>query len=274
MSYAAVITQVQCDSDAAPRLACAVDMAERFDAALIGVGAEMVPPLAFDGGLSGIEADWIVSMNDSIQARLNLARKSFLEASKELGARAIWSSGLQMPALAVAAASRAADLVVAGGCTRRNDAYAVAPAAELALTSGRPVLITPAHGRALAARTILFAWKDSREARRALSDAMPFLEGAEAVHVIEACAANDKEDADYRVQDVASALRRRGVKAQAETVVRPHATGGDILDQAARLGADLVICGAYGHSRLGEWVFGGVTQDLLSQDDVYLLLSH
>jgi len=53
-----------------------------------------------------------------------------------------------------------------------------------------------------------------------------------------------------------------------------HADGFQILRQASLQGADLIICGAYGHSRLGEWVFGGVTADLLSQDQAYLLLSH
>jgi nucleotide-binding universal stress UspA family protein len=76
------------------------------------------------------------------------------------------------------------------------------------------------------------------------------------------------------VDDVAAALKRRGIKAEGKVVQDPHPDGFQILRQASLVDADLIVCGAYGHTRLGEWVFGGVTRDLLSQDDRYLLLSH
>jgi len=76
------------------------------------------------------------------------------------------------------------------------------------------------------------------------------------------------------VDDVAAALVRRGAKAQGKVVADAHADGMEILRQAALVDADLIVCGAYGHTRFGEWVFGGVTRDLLSQDDRYVLLSH
>jgi nucleotide-binding universal stress UspA family protein len=273
MTYSAVITQVQCDADASGRLACAVDMAGRFDAALIGVGAEMIQPIAYDTGLSGVGAGWIVEVRESIEARLKLARGAFFDAAKPLGSRTVWISELQMPATALSAASRAADLVVAGG-GRREDQYSSAPIGELVLSCGRPVLVAPAGGGQLSAKTILVAWKDTREARRALSDALPFFLKADHVEVVELCAKADAEDARCHVDDVAAALRRRGVKASAMVLVEPHPTGQHLLAQARRTGADLIVSGAYGHSRLGEWVFGGITQDLLSQDALHLLLSH
>jgi nucleotide-binding universal stress UspA family protein len=275
MTYAAVLVHVQPDSDAAPRLACALDVAERFGAAVIGVGAEMIPPLAFDGGFYSLEADWATAMREAIDERLKLARKQFADAAKELGNKAVWESGLQLPAPAIAAASRAADLIVAGGTTNRHsDPYRDAAPGELALTSGRPILVAPSHGPALTGKRVLLAWKDTREARRALSDAMPFLEGAEAVHVVAVCPEIDAEQAKIQVDDVAAALKRRGIKAEGKVVQDPHPDGFQILRQASLVDADLIVCGAYGHTRLGEWVFGGVTRDLLSQDDRYLLLSH
>ena len=275
MTYAAVLTHVQADAAAAPRLKCATDIAQRFGAALIGVGAEMIPPLAFDGGFYSLEADWATAMRQSIEDRLKIARKSFREATKDVVADAVWECGLQLPAPAVTAASRAADLIVAGGAPHNmNDAYRDCTPAELAITSGRPVLVAPPTAPPLAAKHIVLAWKDTREARRAMADAMPFFEKAEHVTVLAVCPQIDAEQVKLQVEDVAAALRRRGIKAEAKVVEHAHPDGFQILRQASLAGADLIVSGAYGHSRLGEWVFGGVTADLLSQEEVYLLLSH
>jgi len=275
MSYAAVMTHVQADAEAAPRLACAVEIAERFGAALRGVAAEMVPPLALDGGFYSLEADWTNAMRETIEGRLKQARAQFREATAEFGDCASFCSGMQLPGPAVAAASRAADLIVAGGAPRQiADAYRDCAPAELAITSGRPVLVAPLAAPPLSARQVLLAWKDTREARRAMSDAMPFFEQAERVVVTAVCPEREAENARIEVEDVAAALKRRGVNAEAKVVVHAHPDGFQILRQASLEGADLVVCGAYGHSRLGEWVFGGVTADLLSQDQVYLLFSH
>lgn len=275
MSYAAVITHVQADPEASPRLACAVEIARRFDAALIGVAAEMIPPLAFDGGYYSVEADWVTAMRDTIEGRLKTASSAFSSATSAFGDRAVFLSGLQLPTPAIAAASRAADLIVAGGSPHKmHDPYMCCDAAALAITAGRPVLVAPPTAPPLQAKRVLLAWKDTREARRALSDAMPFFERAEQVIVSAVCPEREAEQVGLEVEDVAAALRRRGIKAEGKVVQLPHPDGFQILRQAGLEGADLIVCGAYGHSRLGEWVFGGVTADLLSQDQVYLLLSH
>jgi nucleotide-binding universal stress UspA family protein len=275
MTYCALITHVQADAEAQPRLACAVDIARRFDAALIGVGAEMIQPLAFDYGYASLEGEWITAMRASIEERLKIARKRFHEATCGFGEKASFASGMQLPVPAVAAASRAADLIVAGGAPRSlHDGYSNCSPAELALTSGRPVLVAPPEAPPLIAKTILLAWKDTREARRAMADALPFLHRAERVVVVAVCTQADAANAKTEVDDVAAALKRRGVKAEAKVVEHIHADGFQVLCQASLEGADLVVCGAYGHTRMGEWIFGGVTRDLLSQDETFLLLSH
>ena len=275
MSYSAVMTHVQADEAGAPRLACAIDIAQRFHAALIGVAAEMIPPLAFDGGYFSVEAEWQVAMRQQIEDRLKAAKKAFHAATVGLGARASFECGVQLPEPAVAAASRAADLIVAGGAPRgRSDPYMSCAPAQLAISSGRPVLVAPPDAPPLLAKNILLAWKDTREARRALTDATPFFEQAERVVVAGICPEAEAENVRIEVDDVAGALRRRGVKAEAKVIHDPHPDGFQILRQASLAGADLIVCGAYGHSRLGEWVFGGVTADLLAQDQTYLLFSH
>jgi len=275
MTYAAVITHVQADPEARPRLACAVETTRRFEADLIGVAAEMIPALAVDGGYYSVEADWITAMRELIDTRLEEARQVFRQATADLGERASFACGIQPPDQAIATASRAADLIVAGGCARKHrDAYRDCSPAELAITSGRPVLVAPPSARALEAKQILLAWKDTREARRAMSDAMPFLAAAERVVVAAVCPESFAEASGRQVADVARALTRHGVKAESKVVADAHPDGFQILRQASLEGADLIVCGAYGHSRLGEWVFGGVTADLLSQEEVYLLFSH
>jgi len=214
-------------------------------------------------------------MRTTIDERLEKAREVFKAASQRLGERTAFACGMQLPAPAVAGASRAADLIVAGGAPRRmHDGYRDCAPGELAITCGRPVLVAPPTAPPLAAKQILLAWKDTREARRALTDALPFLEQAERVAVTAVCLKDDADQTQIQVDDIAAALRRRGIKAEAKVVEHAHADGFQILRQANQEGADLIVCGAYGHTRLGEWVFGGVTADLLSQDEVYLLLSH
>jgi len=165
--------------------------------------------------------------------------------------------------------------VVGGGARRHESPYRDVTPAALTLQAGRPVLVVPTNGQPLSAGKIVLAWKDTREARRALTDAMPFFESAEGVLVLEVCEGDGVEDARIRTEDVAESLRRRGVKADAKVVTQDHHPASvRILDEAAAIGADLIVLGCYGHSRLGEWVFGGVTRDLLDQDEIYLLLSH
>jgi|HubBroStandDraft_1064217.scaffolds.fasta_scaffold40983_4 nucleotide-binding universal stress UspA family protein len=274
MSYAAVITHVQPDPEAAPRLGCAVAIAERFKAGLIGIAAEMTPPLAFDGGFYSLEADWTTAMRATVDERLAKSKQVFREATAAFGERAAFASGMQLPAPAIAAASRAADLIVAGGAPRTRDAYRDCSPAELAISSGRPVLVAPPAAPPLAGKQVLLAWKDTREARRALSDAAPFFEAADRVTVVAIAPAQEASQVQLQVADVAGALKRRGVNAEAKVVESAHPDGFQLVEQARTLGADLIVTGAYGHTRLGEWVFGGVTADLLSQDEVYLLFSH
>jgi nucleotide-binding universal stress UspA family protein len=275
MTYAAVITHVQADEAAAPRLAAAIQIAKRFDAAIIGVGAEMIPPLAFDGGFYSVEADWQAAMRQTVEDHLKAARKAFRAATTDFGDRAAFECGMQLPEPALAAASRAADLIVTGGVAHgRADPYTACSPAQLAIASGRPVLVVPPGAPHLEAKTVLLAWKDTREARRALSDAMPFFERAERVVVAGICPREATDDVRIELEDVARALVRRGVHAEAKVVEHAHPDGFQILRQASLEGADLIVCGAYGHSRLGEWVFGGVTADLLSQDQAHVLFSH
>jgi len=101
------------------------------------------------------------------------------------------------------------------------------------------------------------------------------LQGVNEVIVQAVCAEDAAEACEAHTQDVAEALRRRGVPARANVTAAPDASVADeLLAEAAARGADLIVMGAYGHSRMAEWVFGGVTRTVLADPQVYLLLSH
>lgn len=275
MSYASILVHVQSTPDALPRLKCARALAEVFDATLIGVGAEAVPPAPVDDGYSNMAAQYFTAMRQLTEANLKSANKVFKEVSSGLSKPPLWECGLQTPGPAVANASRGADLIVASASIAgHDDPYLHAFASDLAIASGRPVLVTPPRADPLLGRKVILAWKDSREARRAMADAMPLLERADEVLVLEVCTGDDKINAKIRTDDVVSALKRHGVAAVAKVAAHHSADGPAILHEASRFGADLIVAGAYGHSRLGEWAFGGVTRDLLAQHDRYVLLSH
>jgi nucleotide-binding universal stress UspA family protein len=275
MSYASILVHVQTSPEAQARLKCARTLAERFDAVLIGVGVEMVPPLAVGAGAGAIQADWYGAVSASIEENLKTGEEMFWEAAKGLARGGVWKRGLAFPKEALAAASRSADLVVGdrGPANHKSD-YRDAGAAELAVALGRPLLVVPTGARPLAAKKVVLAWKDTREARRAMSDALPVLEAAEAVLVVEVCHPDDETDAQARVDDVVRGLHRHTVVAEARIALHHGAPSHEILRQATLFGADLIVAGAYGHTRIGEWLFGGVTQELLEQTEHYVLLSH
>jgi nucleotide-binding universal stress UspA family protein len=273
-AFRTILTHVSADPQEAPRLHAAAALARKLDATLFGVACETIPPAtaADPTGLAGTQ--WMLAMQDVTRANLERAHQLFLGEAE--GLESDWLALETFPTDAIARLSRAADLIVAGGqMSRRSERYRSVDAGELMLRSGRPVLVTPPTGGELQARAVVVAWKDTREARRALADAMPFLQSAEEVLVLDVCHEAETVDADARTAAVVESLARHGVAARARTIVAPgHRVAAELNLAAGEVGADLIVAGGYGHSRLGEWVFGGVTYDLLHAQERFLLLSH
>lgn len=166
----------------------------------------------------------------------------------------------------------AADVVIVGRQGRsdhRDWRFSVDPGV-IVLEAGRPILLVPPNTDRLSAQRIVIAWKNAREARRAVWDALPFLKDAEAVLVVSA----GPEESGAR--DLQGYLRKHSITAN---LVQDSAIGeGSIADvllkRAQREGADLLVSGAYGHSRTREWILGGVTRDLLDHASICCLMSH
>jgi nucleotide-binding universal stress UspA family protein len=146
---------------------------------------------------------------------------------------------------------------------------------SLVFTSGRPVILFPPHGTASRVRRILVGWNAGRESVRAVADAMPLLVRAEAVEVL--VVDSERRRSGHGQEpgaDIARHLARHGVQVE---VQRRSSEGEDVgrvlLSQAAAFGADLVVMGAYGHSYLNEWIFGGVTRTVLREAGLPVLMS-
>lgn len=172
---------------------------------------------------------------------------------------------------------RAADLIVAGQTDPDWELAALLDFPErLALESGRPVLVIPYAGRfPTIGRRVVIAWKAGREAARAVFDALPLLHHAESVHILEILERAPAASRRGPDTSIAAALARHGIRPVVQTSIAPDISVGDeILSRLADLDADLLVMGAYGHSRLREWAFGGVTRQIAKQMTVPSLLSH
>jgi len=165
----------------------------------------------------------------------------------------------------------AADLIVTGGVDGDNVFRAV-DVGSLALGAGRPVLVTAGNIEHIRAKTVLVAWKDTREARRALADALPFLAKANEV-VVATIDSNRDETSRDSLDDVAVFLDRHGIRARTE-LIAGEADGDRLLTFARSIHADLIVSGAYGHSRLREWAFGGVTRTLIEESGISRFMSY
>jgi len=270
MSYKTILVRSEADWGSDRAVEVAIDVARLFDAAILGVGAEALDPVAYnftDGGV-------VTAVLDQIDTDLASAATRFRALTKDARLNTSWISSSDYPLDAMNRHARGADLLV----TRRPDKHASATnsctPADLVLETGLPVLLAADGAGALKAAQVVVAWHDRREARRAVSDAMPFLMRADCVHLISVRPPEDQADAITGLMEVQKRLVRHGVEVKTEVFAPSRRGVAADLDAAAdRLGADLIVSGAYSHNRVREWVLGGVTQDLMAASRKFLLLS-
>lgn len=167
---------------------------------------------------------------------------------------------------------RVFDLVVLGRPGREPQNPRMAPLEAALFESGRPVLIVPSTAPRVIARKVLVAWNGSTEQAHTHAFALPLLKMAEEVTVL---AVEGGMTPGPSAEQAAQHLRRNGVKAEALTV-KPGArsTGEVILDQAAALGCDLLVKGAFTQSRLRQMMFGGATRHILAKATLPVLMAH
>jgi len=278
-SYQDILLHLTDEPRSKAKIDAALSLARRFESHLIALYTLPPPVMPYYTG-EFIPTEFIQKQVDDAQAAAKACHAAFEAAAKLAGVPVEWIES-EWPALDAAAVyGRAVDLVLVGqpdpdpsDAVRVTPDLAVLPH-ELALRAGRPILGLPYAGSLpdKLGENVLIAWNGSRESTRAVHDAMPFLLGAKQVTVY---GINPDRDRGTPGADLARHLARHNVKVEVtNTVVSDIEVGEALLSAISDRGIDLLVMGAYGHSRLREMVFGGVTETILDSMTVPVLFSN
>ncbi|MBS0521152.1 MAG: universal stress protein [Proteobacteria bacterium] len=259
-------------------LRLAVDLAGRLKAGR-AIGIAGCQPLQFYGdGAFYLSGDIVDLDRAQIDKDLKEVETAFRAAFSGRPIQAEWRQTVDYKLIAdfIAREMRAADLLMtmpeqAGSVLDTSRRVLVA---DMVMRAGRPVMVVNPEADRLDLENVVIGWKESREARRAVQDALPLLRVAGRVTVLEVAAEADIPQARQRVGDVVSWLMNHDVAASGRATVSRGDDAGEIAALVGELGAGLVVGGAYGHNRLRELVLGGVTRDLLLKPTHCSLVSH
>lgn len=275
MTYAILMVHLELGHSNAGLLRIAGDLAVRFHASVIGIAACRPMQMMYaDGYVSG---DVMEQDRADMASQLKAAEAEFRSILQERVPVIEWRSTTAYVSLAdyLAREARSADLVITGVISGAFlDGSRAMNTSDLVMQVGRPVLIVPAAADTLKLERVIVCWKDTGETRRAIADALPLLKLAAHVTVVEMAAAADLAEARARLADVAGWLKRHGVEAESLAALSTGDDATGLYTITQQLRADVVVAGAYGHSRLREWVLSGVTRDLLLSGDRCALVSH
>ncbi|WEK58530.1 MAG: universal stress protein [Candidatus Brevundimonas phytovorans] len=277
MTWSSLIVYVDDEADNTQRIEQAAALAKAHGAHLIGVSAcAPETPMADAYGAGILLGEVLNAQHERAESALKGAEARFREIATRAGVGCEWRADVGDPTALLVKHARAADVLIVGRDSANASGWRAPHPADLTMRAGRSVMIVPPNpARAVAGAPVLLAWTDSRESRLAAIAAIPLLREAESVRVLELCDPEDMDGARLRTADVTGWLRRHGVNAEAEA--RAHddrSAGRRLLDCAAEMKAGAVVSGAWGHARMRQWIFGGVTQTLITESPVALLLAH
>lgn len=276
-----ILVHLDATARSATRLELAIDLARRHDAHLtalhvVDIGMPLIAMA--DGGGGAALAGLIDQMRDTGLADASTIEAAFRERIRREGMQGEWRQAEGMVAEMVTLHARYADLVIVGQDDPDGPGTAtVGLAGDILFGAGRPVLVVPYAGSVTSTgRRVLVGWNAGREAARAVNDALPLISMADSACVL---TVNPRigvgGHGEQPGADIALHLARHGATVTVEHRVAPDAPDADLLlNHAADINADLIVIGAYGHSRLREFVLGGVTRTILKQMTVPVLMSH
>ncbi len=271
-----ILVHLEASEAADARLGLAIGLARRHGAHLAGLHVvEVMMPVAVVPDASGIGlGEMYAQLRDVAFAGAAEVERGFRARMAREGMAGEWRQVEGIGRETLATHARYADLLVLG---QEEPGRSTGLVEAAIFGAGRPVLVVPHAGTfPSVGERVLVAWNGGREAARAVHDALPLLVAAQSVTVL---AVNPRggvgPEQDLPAADLALHLARHGVRATADHRVAPGVEDAEVLLNAvAESGADLVVMGAYGHSRLREMVMGGVTRTLLRSMTVPVLLSH
>ncbi|WP_295679890.1 universal stress protein [uncultured Nevskia sp.] len=275
MNYLSLMVHLELERPNTGLLEIAGQLAERFHAHVIGIAACQSMRMVYGGSYVSLEL--AEQDREEIGEEMRDAEAEFRSALLNRVKSVEWRSSAKFASIAdyLATQSRSADLIITGVASGELfDAARALNMGDLVMHAGRPVLIVPNTTDTLRLDNVVIGWKETRETRRAVFDALPLLRNAEQVTVIAIAREVDLAEASIRLADVVDWLRRHGVDAG---FLASPSTGDDIARLnliAQEHNADLIVAGAYGHRRLHDWTLGGVTGDLLLSANRCALVSH
>lgn len=275
MSYQTIMVHLHIGHANADLLQITRRLAERLNTHVIGIMVGQPTQMIYGKGYALL--DFFDKEQTHIEQKIAEAEALFHAVFKGFSNTTEWRSAITREPMAgyIVAQACSADIMVTGVCP--SDFYEgpnAVNAGEIIMQAGRPVIVVPNAIKNLNLENILIGWKDTREARRAIADALPILKLATQVTVVEICAESEVEVAEQRLAEVIAWLVRHGIAAKPVVSVSVDTDATQFISIAKQQGADLVVAGAYGHSRFRQWVLGGVTNDLLQLADFSSLLSH
>ncbi len=271
MTFKTIVAIVQGEKDEDRLLDCVLPIATHFKSHVIGVHAEAMP-VAYTTPMGFPDAEFIQVSNERNEKRATELGQRYASRCLAEGVSAEWRSLESFSgdsALSSLSSARCADLVVAVQSDPEGDSISSANLESLLFEAGRPVLFIPYAAPTNGTfQKILIAWNGSREAARAVFDALPFIMDADEIEVLVVDPDDNVElDPDTAGAEIAASLARHGVHA---TVVNQRSAGlsvGTVIEnRTAESKPDLIVMGAYSHSWLREFLFGGVTQDAAAID--------
>lgn len=280
MGYTTILLHCDAGPTLAGRAQVAADIAQRFGAHVIGlhVRPRFETPMYTDGVVA-MESLY-ETYDKQVKAEEAQASAIFKPAMKGDRLVSEWRAVGGYVDEAVSEAAFGADLVILGQADPGNTASATPSdlAEQVALRSGRPVLVLPHIGAARPPGSrVMICWNNSREAARAATGALPLLAKASKVEmlIVDPEKATDEDRARNSGKEIEAWLGRHGVKAEIVRDIAPTSEiGNAILSRAADFDADLIVMGIYGHSRVREMVLGGTSRTLLSSMTVPVLMAH
>lgn len=273
MEIRTILVNLDIDYHTPALLQAAMGLAQRFGAKLSAVAAAAAPAdlIAVEG--TAVTVGLYEAERAAIETRLRALEVDFT-STVPATLRGGCVTLLDYPTRALVEAARSADLIVTGSHLGGEEVREHnVDVGALLLSAGRPVLLVGAGVPSIAAETVIVGWKDSRESRRAVTDALPFLKAARDVVVV-AIGEGEASVERGNVDDVVAWLRLHEVKARGDVYPATGTAAASLENIARRLKSDLIVTGAYGHSRLREWFFGGVTRDLIASPTFSRLMSN
>lgn len=264
--------------DCKRRTEAALALARRHQAELVGIYANAAPPQYYYGESVLMSRSLGIIKELQSQSR-DAVQNAFMEATANADVPAYLRTGEGSPSATVALLGRTSDLIIVSQENREDveAAHEIEFVEQTLLTAGRPVLALPSSGDfPVIGDRVLCCWDGSREAARALADAAPILRLASHLIVLTMNEGEASPKAETPFEDLATYCVAQGMPApeHVRRDIKGVGVGSTILNAAADHGADLIVMGAYGHSKLRQWALGGATASILKSMTVPVMFSH